>query len=217
MARQTLPETEARRLLNGGVVTLVTTSWHGGENIAPVIWHTPLSVVPPLVGIAVHPSRHTHDMIRFSENFVLNIPTPQLMRHVHYAGLVSGADTAKMEALRIPTLKASVVQSPLLQFCIGWIECGLEDAIRVGDHTLFVGRVVAVSVDDEAFDGLWKLEGAEEQRPLHYVGGPYYAALGPRVEAQLEREETEAGEETGRFMPPAEESEEEREQREERE
>lgn len=202
MGRQTLPETEARRLLNGGIVTLVTTSWRGMENVAPVIWHTPLSTIPPMVGIAIHPSRHTHDMIKFSENFVLNIPTTQLMRHVQYAGIVSGGEVNKLEALRIPTLKARVVQAPLLDYCVGWIECGLEDAIRVGDHTFFIGKVVAVSVEEDAFDGLWTLD-TPEQKPLHYIGGPFYAALGPRVEAVLEREEAEPGEEQGRFIPPA--------------
>lgn len=211
MPRETLPETEARRLLNGGTVALVTTAWHGSENIAPVIWHMPLSVIPPLVGIALHPSRHTHDMIKFSEHFVLNIPTPELMKHVHYAGVVSGADVNKVEALRLPTLKANVVQAPLLDYCIGWIECGLEDTHRIGDHTLFVGRVVSVSVNSDAFDGLWKSE-EPDLRPLHYLGGPFYASLGPRVEATLEREEPEPGEE-GKYIPPSEEEEEERERR----
>ena len=201
MARITLQDSEARRLLNGGIVTLVTTSWHGTENVAPVIWHTPLSVQPPLIGIAVHPSRHTHDMIKFSEQFALNIPSIKLMKHAHYTGLVSGADVGKMEELRLPTIKAQAIQAPLLDFCLGWIECGLEDALRLGDHTFFVGRVAAISVDDEAFDGVWKLDDPD-LRPLHYIGGPFYGALAERVEAVLDRAEPESGDEEGAPVPP---------------
>jgi flavin reductase (DIM6/NTAB) family NADH-FMN oxidoreductase RutF len=202
MPRQSLPDSEARRLLNGGIVTLVTTAWRGSENVAPVIWHTPLSIEPPLIGIAVHPSRHTHDMIKFSEQFVLNIPTVRLLKHAHYTGLVSGANVGKMEETRLPTIKAQAVQAPLLDFCLGWIECGLEDALRLGDHTFFVGRVVAVSVDDEAFDGLWKLDDPD-LRPLHYIGGPFYGALPDRIEAVLDREE-QSGDEEGGPVPPGE-------------
>ncbi len=181
---------------------LVTTAWRGAENVAPIIWHTPLSVEPPLVGIVVHPSRHTHDMIKFSQQFAINIPTAKLLKHVHYTGMVSGAEIGKMEAARLLTIKARKVDAPLLDHCVGWIECGLEEAIRLGDHTLFVGRVAAVSVDSEAFDGLWKLDDPD-LRPLHYVGGPFYAALGERIEAQLEPEETD--EEEGRHAPPSDE------------
>ncbi|MSQ62111.1 MAG: flavin reductase family protein [Dehalococcoidia bacterium] len=203
MSRETLPDSEVRRLLNGGVVALVTTAWHGQENVAPVIWHTPLSIMPPLIGIVVHPSRLTHDMIKYSENFALNIPTPQLMRHVQYAGVVSGANVNKMEALRLPTIKAKAVQAPLLDFCVGWIECGLQDAHRIGDHTLFVGKVVHVSVESAAFDGVWKTDDPD-LRPLHYLGGPFYASLREQEEAVLEREESESGAKEGDYRPPPE-------------
>lgn len=201
MPRTNLPDTEGRRLLGGGIVALVTTSWRGSENVAPIVWHMPLSIQPPLIGIAVHPSRHTHDMIKASEQFALNIPTMKLMKHAHYAGLVSGADMGKVEELRLPTIKAHSIQVPLLDFCLGWIECGLEDAMRHGDHTLFIGKVAAVSVDDDAFDGVWKLDDPE-LRPLHYLGGPFYGVLGERVEAVLDRKEQESGEEEGQLVPP---------------
>ncbi len=204
MLRQSIPETEARRLLNGGIVTLVTTAWRGAENVAPVIWHMPLSVEPPLLGIALHPARHTHDMIRFSQQFVLNIPTAKLLKHVHYTGLVSGADIGKIEAAYLRKIKARKVQAPLLDNCVGWIECGLEDSLRFGDHTLFVGRVAAVSIDAEAFDGVWKLDDPD-LRPLHYLGGHFYATLGERIEAELEREEPEPDEKEGAYAPPREE------------
>jgi flavin reductase (DIM6/NTAB) family NADH-FMN oxidoreductase RutF len=148
-----------------------------------VAWTTPLSVNPPLVGIAVHASRRTHDMIRFSEEFAINIPGPRLLNHVQYFGSVSGSELDKLDLSKLPTFRARQVDAPLLEACVGYIECGLEDALRVGDHTLFVGRVVAVSAEKEAFDDVWLLEDPE-MRPLHYLGGPFYAALERRLEAQ---------------------------------
>ncbi len=66
---------------------------------------------------------------------------------------------------------------------MGWIECGLEDAIRLGDHTLFVGRVVAVQAEEAAYNEAWLLDDPDE-RPLHYLGGMWYAALERRLEAR---------------------------------
>jgi flavin reductase (DIM6/NTAB) family NADH-FMN oxidoreductase RutF len=192
--RKTLDEMEARRLLTGGPVVLVTTSWHAKTNVMPVAYVMPLSFKPPLVGIAVHPSRHTHDMIRFSEEFAINVPGRSLIHHIQYLGSVSGKELDKFELTKLPTLKARKVGAPLIEGCIGYIECGLEDALRVGDHTLFVGRVVAASVDDEAFDETWLLAD-DDHKPLHYLGLSRYAILGEKMEARVPEPAEEAVEE----------------------
>jgi flavin reductase (DIM6/NTAB) family NADH-FMN oxidoreductase RutF len=191
--RKTLDEMEARRLLTGGPVVLVTTSWHAKTNVMPVAYVVPLSFKPPLVGIAVHPSRHTHDMIRFSEEFAINVPGRSLIHHVQYLGSVSGQELDKFEVTKLPTFKARKVEAPLIEGCIGYIECGLEDALRVGDHTLFVGRVVAASADDEAFDETWLL-GDDDYKPLHYLGLNRYAILGEKLEARVPQPAEEAEE-----------------------
>jgi len=191
--RKTLDEMEARRLLTGGPVALVTTTWHGKTNVMPVAYVMPLSFEPPLVGIAVHPSRHTHDMIRFSEEFAINVPGRSLIHHVQYLGSVSGQELDKFELTKLPTFKARKVGAPLIEGCIGYIECGLEDALRIGDHTLFVGRVVAASADDEAFDETWLLAD-DDHKPLHYLGLSRYAILGETLEARVPQPAEEAEE-----------------------
>lgn len=182
--RRSLEPTDALRLLNGGPVALVTTRWRDQTDVMPTIWTSPLSRTPPLVGVAVHPSRHTHDMIRFSEEFALNFPARDLLNHTHYFGAVSGQDLNKLEVAKLPTFSASKVSAPLIEGCVAWVECGLEDALRVGDHTLFVGRVLVVQAEAEAFDETW-LVGDAEYRPLHYLGLDRYAVLGERLQAQL--------------------------------
>lgn len=183
--RHSIDERDARRLLGGGPVTLVTTAWHGAHNVMPAAFVTPLSIDPPLIGIAVHAARHTHDMIRFSEEFALNIPTRQLLHHVQYLGSVGGAELDKFELTKLPTFRARRVNAPLLEGCVGWIECGVHDAFPVGDHTLFIGKVAAAQAEQDAFaDGTWLLADPEE-RPLSYLGINYYAILGDRLEARI--------------------------------
>jgi flavin reductase (DIM6/NTAB) family NADH-FMN oxidoreductase RutF len=182
--RQSKEEGDARRLLGGGPVVIVTTAWKGNWNAMPVIFATPLSITPPLVGIAVHPSRHTHDMIKYSEEFALNFPTRELLHHVQYLGSVSGAELNKLELTRLPTFRARRVDAPLLEGCVGWVECGVHDAYNIGDHTLFIGKVAAVSVEKDAFDETWVLDDPE-LRPLHYLGVNFYGTLSERLEARI--------------------------------
>lgn len=180
--RRPLSEHDARRFLVSGPVGLLTTKWRGTTDVLPVAWTMPVSATPPLIGVCVHPSRHSHDMIRWSEEFALNIPGPELLNHVAYYGSVSGRDVDKLDLTKLPTISARKVEAPLLEGCVAWIECGVEDSIRLGDHTLFVGRVLAVAADDEAFNETWLLES--EARPLHYLGGSSYATLDRRLEAR---------------------------------
>jgi len=186
--RRVLTEFDARRLLAGAPVVLVTTRWHGVANVMPVAWNVPLSHDPPLVGIAVHPSRHTYDMLRLSEEFALNVPSRRLMNHVQYLGTVSGRDVQKIEMAKLPTFKAQRVNAPLLEGCLAYIECSVQEVLRLGDHHLFVGKVLAAQAEGEAFEEAWLLDD-DDYKPLHHLGGQLYAILGERRQAQLRTSE----------------------------
>jgi flavin reductase (DIM6/NTAB) family NADH-FMN oxidoreductase RutF len=189
--RRPVAETDARRLLGGGPITLVTSSWHAKSNVMPAAFVTPLSFDPPLIGVAISPTRHSYDVIRNSEQFALNIPGRRLLHHIQYLGSVSGADVDKFEATKLPTFKATRVEAPLIEGCVGYVECGVADTLRVGDHVLFVGLVLAAAADAEAFDETWLL-AEDDEKPLHYLGVNRYALLGERLEAKVpEPKETE--------------------------
>ena len=177
------PVTFASRVLMGGPVVLVTTAYRGARNVMPLAWHAPLSSDPPLIGISVERSRHTVDMISHAQEFALNFPTWPLLHHVQYLGAMSGGDIDKFEATQLEIFDAVRVSAPLIEGCAAWIECEVQQVIPLGDHVLFVGLPVAVQVDPASFDERW-LVGAEEQRPLHFLGANQYAHLHRVLEAR---------------------------------
>lgn len=183
--RRLCDDTDARRLLNPGPVTIVTTSWRAMSNAAPVAWAAPLSMEPPLVGCVIHPHRHTADMIRFSEEFALNIPGPSLLKQTAFLGSQTGLNANKIEAAGLETFHGMRIEAPLIEGCLAWIECGLQDVVRLGDHSLFVGRVLRVQALDEAYAQVWKLE-ERRYSPLTYIGGTKYAVIGDPLEAVVE-------------------------------
>lgn len=182
--RRSLDESAALRLLNGGPTALLTTRWRNQTNVMPAIWMTQLSARPPLIGVAINPARFTHDMVQFAEQFALNFPARDLLNHTHFFGTVSGDNVGKIELSKLATFRASKVDAPLLENCVAWIECGLEDTMRIGDHTLFIGRVLVVQADEEAFDDAWLIDDVE-YRPLHYLGRDRYSILREVLTAEL--------------------------------
>ncbi len=185
MVRRLCDETDARRLLNPGPVAIVTTSWRGMTNAAPIAWTVPLSMDPPLVGCVIHPHRHTADMIRFSEEFAINIPGPSLLKQTAFLGSQTGLNANKLEASGLELFNGLKFDAPLIEDCLAWIECGLRDVIRIGDHTMFVGLVVKVQALDEAYAQKWLLQD-RRYSPLTYIGGTSYAVVGDPLEAVID-------------------------------
>jgi flavin reductase (DIM6/NTAB) family NADH-FMN oxidoreductase RutF len=183
--RRMCDPTDARRMLNPGPVAIVTTSWRGIANAAPIAWCVPLAMQPPMVGIVVHPHRHTADMIRFNETFAINIPGPSLLKQTAFLGSLSGLNNNKLEAAGLQTFAPLHVDAPLIEGCLAWIECEVQDAQAFGDHTLFVGKVMKVQADDEAYAQQWLLK-AREHSPLTYIGGTRYAVIGDAMDAVIE-------------------------------
>jgi flavin reductase (DIM6/NTAB) family NADH-FMN oxidoreductase RutF len=131
-------------------------------------------------------------MIKKTEEFALNIPTRELLHHVQYLGSLSGSDFDKLELTNLPNFRARKLDTVLLEGCVGWIECSLQDTIELGDHFLFVGRVVAVQADDDAFSDHWLLDG-NDNKPLHYLGANHYSILSEVMDARIPRTAEEYG------------------------
>ena len=183
--RRMCDPTDARRMLNPGPVAIVTTAWRGMANAAPIAWCAPMSMEPPLVGIVVHPHRHTADMIRFSEAFAINIPGPALVKQTAFLGSLTGLNNNKLEASGLETFAPLLIDAPLIEGCLAWIECTVHDVLTIGDHSLFVGRAMKVQADDEAYAQQWLLKDREHS-PLTFIGGTRYAVIGEPLDAVVE-------------------------------
>jgi len=179
------PASAAARLLMGGPVVLVTATWRGQHNVMPLAWHMPLSTDPPLVAIAVEQSRHTVELISHGQEFALNFPGRPLLHHVQYLGALRGDSIDKFEATQLETFAPTHINAPLVAGCAAWVECEVQESLPFGDHVLFVGLVVAVHVDPEAFGDRWAVGAREEVRPLHFVGGNVYSTLARALEAKV--------------------------------
>lgn len=181
--KKDIPFWQAYRLLQPGTVALVTTRYLDKVNVMPASWVAPVSYHPPLIGVAVAPDNLTHDLIRRSEVFALNIPGRPLAEQVDRAGCISGRDVDdKLAELGLTEAEADEIDVPLIEECLAHVECGVVQSISLGDHVWFVGQVLAAQADDKAFDETWLVGEDEETRPLLHLGGPVYALPETRIE-----------------------------------
>lgn len=162
-------------LLYPAPVLLVSACLPGKPpNVLTVAWAGVLCSDPPTVGVSIRPNRYTYNMIRESGEFVVNVPSADILRQVDRCGVVSGRDVNKFELTGLTPLPASKIGAPLIAECPVNLECRVTQVLSLGSHDLFVGQVVATHLSEEVLDGHGKID-ASKASPLAYVGPNYFS------------------------------------------
>jgi len=176
MKRTMKVRTSARtsRLFAPQLIALVSSMDEDGKpNVATIAWAMTASFEPQMVAISVGHTRYTHECISQTGEFVVNLPTADIVDKVQAAGTYSGRDTDKFKACGLTTAPPIAVRAPLVAECAAHIECRLAGRIEAGDHTIFMGTAVAASCDEGAVkDGYLDIDAVS---PLLHLGGTRYA------------------------------------------
>lgn len=180
MRKKPISLDKANRLINDGCTILVTSRWGEKSNIITLAWQMPVSKSPPLVVISVAPGHYSHQLIAESGEYVINVPPISLLEAVVHCGSVSGRDEDKFQGAGLTPEPAQAVSAPLIAECIGHLECRVVKETSAGDHTLFLGQVVAASAAEELFDGVWQVDD-ERAKTIHHLGGAFFCAPGKMV------------------------------------
>jgi flavin reductase (DIM6/NTAB) family NADH-FMN oxidoreductase RutF len=145
--RKSLPPTP---LLFPTPVVLVTSIDEAGKNnIITLAWVGVVNSAPPMIGISIRPERYSHDCVRRSKEFVVNLPSAEMVRKVDACGVLSGKETDKFSAMGWKSVPAQKVRPPLIDECPVQMECQVKEIISLGSHDLFLGEVVALHVKEE--------------------------------------------------------------------
>lgn len=153
------------------VVLVTCTSSDGKPNIITLGMYMPISTKPPLLAIGVSPRRYSHRLIKDAGEFVINVPPMRLIRQVVVCGEASGRDGDKFRLTGLTPRPAKKVRPPLIEECVSHLECKVVRSYRAGDHTLFIGRVVAAKVEDGMMDNVLDVTKA---KTIMHKGGRYF-------------------------------------------
>ncbi len=153
MPKIELPENRRLQVAPTGNVVLVTCGHGERANIITVGMYMPISVRPPLVCIGIAPQRYSHQLIEETGEFVVNSPSISIEREMHYCGVNSGRRVNKWNETGLTKIPGIQLNTPRIRECFGHLECTVVESHSMGDHTLFLGEVVATSADESVLNG----------------------------------------------------------------
>lgn len=176
-------EIKPNRLFAPQLVGLVSSlDAKGRPNVATLAWITTVSADPPLISIAVGHSRYTHECIIASKEFVLNLPTMDLLKQVKLAGSISGWDRDKFKETGLTVMESAAIKTPSVKECVSNLECVVIDTKEAGDHTIFIGKVVSTTCDLEAVkNGMMDISRI---KPILHLGGTKFTTTGEIVDSK---------------------------------
>ena len=139
-------------------VTAVTTALDGKLRGVTVSAFTAVSLEPPLVLVALATENTSCEMIAESGVFAVNILSEE---HEFLSERFAARAPLVNETFDGVPYHLEATGAPILEGAIAWYDCRVTRAIQGGDHTIFIGRVVAVGF------------GNSDRRPLIYFANRY--------------------------------------------
>lgn len=159
--------------------TLVTCGTIDNPNIFTVAWTGILNTQPPVTYISVRPERHSYNLIKNINEFVINLTTEELVKAVDFCGVKSGKNIDKFKAMDLTAQKAFTVKAPILEQSPVNIECKVRKIIELGTHHMFIADITAVDAASELLDKNGRL-ALDKAGLLAYAHGEYFS-LGKKL------------------------------------
>ncbi len=147
MRRKSLPPTTM--LFPTPVVLVTCVDEAGKPNIITLAWVGVINSEPPMIGISIRPERYSHACVKRSKEFVVNLPSEEMVRKVDACGVLSGKETDKFTSMGWKQVPSQKVKPPLIDECPVQMECQVKEMIFLGSHDLFLGEIVALHVKEE--------------------------------------------------------------------
>jgi len=147
----------------------------GKPNIITLAWAMPISRHPPLLLIGVAPQRYSHELIAGPKEFVVNIPTMDIIKETLFCGRRTGRKHDKFAETSLTPMPAKMIRPPIIKECVAHLECKLHQQIAMGDYTLFVGEVLTAYVNEGVF--LNRKFDLENVKLIYHMGDNDFATL----------------------------------------
>ncbi|MGO9089193.1 MAG: flavin reductase family protein [bacterium] len=176
MGRKSLPPTT---LLFPTPVVLVTCVDEAGKpNIITLAWVGVVNSEPPMIGISIRPGRYSHACVKRSKEFVVNLPSEEMVRKVDACGVLSGRETDKFSSMGWKPVPGQKVKPPLIDESPVQMECKVKEILSLGSHDLFLGEVVALHVKEEVEKEKGRIDIAKTLPLVFCPGANEYWNLG---------------------------------------
>jgi len=131
------------------VVVAIAKDEGGRPNPVTLGWTMIVSGHPPMMAVAVARGHYSVETISHSKCFTIAFPSEHMAEAALFYGSNSGRNVDKFAQMPSQMTDAQKIDSVILQDAVANFECTLESELEVGDHIIFVGKVVASHVSTE--------------------------------------------------------------------
>ncbi|RJP73235.1 MAG: flavin reductase [Candidatus Abyssobacteria bacterium SURF_17] len=123
----------------------ILTSKQGDENHGMIAsWVSQVSHEPPLVMVAIRKNRRMHPVVKSAGAFALHVLEQKEKQLIRQFKLPTPAE--RFHGLECITLETGC---PIIKQALAFMECRLVATYDTGDHTLFIGEVLAADCSKE--------------------------------------------------------------------
>ena len=143
-------------------------------NIITIAWTGTICSDPPMVSISVRPERFSHDIIKESKEFVINLVNKQLAPLADWCGVRSGRKYNKFLETGLTPVRATQVNAPMIEESPVNLECKVTQIIPLGSHDMFLAEVVAVHANEKLFSPKTDALDLKRADLVAYSHGHYY-------------------------------------------
>jgi flavin reductase (DIM6/NTAB) family NADH-FMN oxidoreductase RutF len=128
----------------------------GKPNAMAVAWGGICCSNPPCVSIALREATYTFANLMERKAFTISIPSEKYIKEADYCGIASGRNEDKFLSAELTPVKSNLVDAPYVEEFPFILECSLLETLKVGLHTLFIGEIRDVKVEEAALtkDGI---------------------------------------------------------------
>lgn len=161
-------------ILNPVPAVLITTkNKNGKENVFTVAWTGTICTKPPMLSISVRPERLSYEYIKETMEFVVNMPSSNIVKAVDYCGVKTGRKNNKIKEMGFTMKECDKINASYIDECPVSIECKVREIIPLGSHDLILADVLCSHIDQSLLDNKGKIH-LEEAKLINYCHGEYY-------------------------------------------
>jgi len=128
-------------------VYVVTMGKGNTGNAFTASWLTQVSSEPPQVALAINNKHQSIRILNETDGFVVHLLADGQTEFAktYYGPAESGYDKLKAKGVQ----SSPATGSPLLSGAAGYLDCRIVKRVPCGNHTLYIGEVLAASLDDD--------------------------------------------------------------------
>ena len=149
------------------------------SNIITVAWTGIINTDKPMCYISVRKERYSHDIIKKTKEFVINLINKDLVYATDWCGVKTGAKVDKFKEMKLTKEKAKFVKCPLIKESPVSIECRVKEIRELGSHDMFMAEILSIDADESYIDDKGAFD-ITKCNLITYANGKYFA-LGKQV------------------------------------